>query len=107
MLIYPGNHDGSYAPAGSPANIAIDGPIPSLRLKMVRAGMQDWALFQLAVDHGLGQVAKTEVAKAYNQLGGCEWSGCNPPAWYWKTDYALMSEVRRNVAQALMDAGVK
>ena len=35
----PGNHDGTFAPAGSPANIAIDGPIPSLRLKMVRAGL--------------------------------------------------------------------
>jgi hypothetical protein len=28
------------------------------------------------------------------------------PAWYWKTDYTLLSEVRRNVAQALMAAGV-
>jgi hypothetical protein len=106
VLLYPGNHDGEWAPAGSPPNITIDGPIPSLRLKMVRAGMQDWALFQLAAAHGLGDTVRAEVARAYNQLGGCEWSGCTPPAWYWKTDYALLSEVRRNVAQALMASGV-
>jgi hypothetical protein len=84
----------------------MDGAIPSLRLKMVRTGLEDWALFKLASQHGLGDMAHTEVAKAYNQMGGCEWQGCNPPAWYWKTDYAILSEVRRTIAQALMNAGV-
>ncbi len=106
VLIYPGNHDGAWGPAGSPQTVAIDGPVPSLRLKTVRAGMQDWALFQLAETHGLGAQARAEVARAYNQLGGCEWSGCSPPAWYWKTDHALLADVRRNVAAALMAAGV-
>ncbi|HEY3353672.1 MAG TPA: glycoside hydrolase domain-containing protein, partial [Polyangia bacterium] len=45
VLIYPGNHDGLAAPTGSPAGVSIDGPLPSYRLKMVRAGLQDWALF--------------------------------------------------------------
>ncbi len=91
---------------GSPANIAIDGPVPGLRLKMVRAGMQDWAPFKLAAERGLGSSARTEVEKVYSQLAGCGWSGCAKPAWYWKTDHALMAEARRNVAQALAQAGV-
>lgn len=106
VLIYPGNHDGTDQPLGSPENIAIDGPVPSLRLKMVRAGMQDWGLFKLAADNGLTDVARAQVATAYNQLGGCEWSGCNPPAWYWKTDYAVLGAARHAVADALMNAGV-
>jgi hypothetical protein len=106
VLVYPGNHDGTLAPAGSPADIAIDGPVPSLRLKMVRAGLQDWALFKLANDHNLGATARTQVATAYTQLGGCQYQGCNQPAWYWKTDYAILAAARRNVAQALISAGV-
>ncbi|HVW27584.1 MAG TPA: glycoside hydrolase domain-containing protein [Polyangiaceae bacterium] len=106
VLVYPGNHDGTSAPAGSPANLSIDGPVPSLRLKMVRSGLEDWALFDLAARNGLGDVARAAVATAYTQLGGCQYQGCNPPAWYWKTDYGLLSEARRTVAQALMNAGV-
>lgn len=107
VLIYPGNHDGEFAPAGSPEYIMIDGPVPSLRLKMVRAGMQDWALFKVAADNGLLDVARTQVATAYNQLGGCGWSGCSVPEWYWNTDYAVLTAARRAIAEALMNAGVQ
>jgi hypothetical protein len=106
VLVYPGNHDGTNAPAGSPSNIAIDGPVPSLRLKMVRAGLEDWALFKLAAQNGLGDMAHTEVAKAYTQMGGCTYQGCNQPPSYWTTDYATLSSARKNVAVALMQAGV-
>jgi hypothetical protein len=106
VLVYPGNHDGVNAPAGSPSNITIDGAVPSLRLKMVRAGLQDWTLFKLAAQHGLRDTTRAEVSKAYTQLGGCQYQGCKIPAWYWKTDYAVLSEARRNVAQALIKAGV-
>jgi hypothetical protein len=106
VLVYPGNHDGANAPSGSPSNISIDGPIPSLRLKMVRTGLEDWALFELAAQHGLGDVARAAVATVYTQLGGCQYQGCIQPPWYWKTDYDLLSAVRRNVATALMSAGV-
>jgi hypothetical protein len=107
MLVYPGNHDGTGAPAGSPPNLAIDGPIPSLRLKSVRAGLQDWALFSLAAQHGLRDVVRAEVSRVYAQLGGCQYQGCVQPDWYWKTDYELLSTARRNVAHALMNAGVR
>ena len=48
VIIYPGNHDGLSAPLGSPADVALDGPVPSYRLKVIRLGLQDWALFSLA-----------------------------------------------------------
>jgi hypothetical protein len=104
LLVYPGNHDGLDAPNGSPAEIAIDGPIPSYRLKMVRAGLQDWALFILAERRGVGDYARAQVAQAYTQLGGCWWQGCNIPGFYWKWDDATLSQIRRNIAQAILAA---
>jgi hypothetical protein len=105
VLVYPGNHDGLLAPVGSPAGVSIDGPLPSYRLKMVRQGLEDWALFGLAEDLGLGDVARQEVAKVYSQLGGCTYQGCPAPAsgFFWKSDEALLAEVRRNVAKAIVD----
>jgi hypothetical protein len=107
VLVYPGNHDGSLAPAGSPSGVAIDGPIPSYRLKMVRAGLQDWALFNLAEQRGLGAYARAQVAQAYGQLGGCEWQGCPPKVngqFFWKADEALIQQARHNIATAIMQA---
>jgi hypothetical protein len=63
-------------------------------------------LFKLAKDNGLEDTARTEVSKAYTQMGGCQYQGCNIPAWYWKTDYSILSDARKNVAQALIQAGV-
>ena len=104
VLLYPGNHNGLAAPLGSPAGTAIDGPVPSYRLKMVRSGMQDWALFRLAEDKGLGDLARQQVAQVYSQLGGCTYSGCPQPAsgFFWKSDETLMAQVRRNVVQAIL-----
>ncbi len=107
VTIYPGNHDGlaSAAPPpanGSPAGVAIDGPIPSYRLKMIRAGLQDWALFWLAQGYGLNSYAHAQVSTAYTQLGGCGWSGCTVPPWYWKWDDATLALARHNIAQAII-----
>ncbi|MFZ6028723.1 MAG: glycoside hydrolase domain-containing protein [Chloroflexota bacterium] len=104
VLLYPGNHDGFLAPMGSPNDITIDGPIPSYRLKLIRAGLQDWALFQLAEQRGIGDYARQQVARVYGQFGGCDWQGCPEPVngeFYWKASPALMDEVRHNVAMRL------
>jgi hypothetical protein len=101
VLIYPGNHDGS-GHVGSPADVTIDGPVASYRLKALRAGLQDWALFRLAERRGLGAIARTEVAKAYRQMGGCRGSGCTKPEFYWKTDETMINTIRHNVLEALV-----
>jgi hypothetical protein len=104
VLIYPGNHDGLGMPLGSPADVAIDGPVPSYRLKMVRQGLQDWALFALADTKGVGDMLRTEVAKVYSQLGGCTYSGCPQPAggFFWKTDEAMMAQIRATAIQLIL-----
>ncbi|MBI4514818.1 MAG: DUF4091 domain-containing protein [Deltaproteobacteria bacterium] len=108
VLLYPGHHDGVLAPEGSPAGVEIDGPIPSYRLKMIRAGLQDWALFELADQKGLSGYARAQVAQAYSQLGGCGWIGCAPlnGSFYWQSNDALMMQIRRDVARAILGAPV-
>lgn len=104
VLVYPGHHDGVAEPLGSPPDVTLDGPIPSYRLKMLRAGLQDWALFALAEQEGVGDYAREQVARAYWRLGGCTWAGCDEPpgGLYWNTDEDLISEIRRNIADAIM-----
>lgn len=104
VLVYPGHHNGLEAPFGSPDDIEIDGPIPSYRLKMIRTGLQDWALFHLAEESGVGEVAREQVHRVYRQLGGCDWEGCPVPEgnFFWHTDEALMEEIRATVATAIM-----
>jgi hypothetical protein len=105
VLIYPGNHDGLLSPIGSPSGVAIDGPIPSYRLQMIREGLQDWALFLLAGQHGLTAYARSQVALAYGQLGGCTWQGCAPVngSYYWKSSDSIMAQIRHNIAEAIMN----
>ena len=104
VLLYPGNHDGAMSPTGSPAGVNVDGPIPSQRLKMVRQGLQDWALFQLAEQKGFGTQARASVAKVYSQLGGCTYSGCPAPAggFFWKSDETLVAQARSEIATLLV-----
>ena len=107
VLIYPGHHDGTDAAHGygSPASVTLDGPIPSYRLKVIRAGLQDWALFKLAEQRGYGTYARDQVARVYGQLGRCEWSGCPPLVngqFLWKNDAALLEEVRHNIAMKIL-----
>jgi hypothetical protein len=106
VLIYPGNHDGTAAPTGSPSGVAIDGPVPSYRLKMLRNGLQDWALFRLADQKGLTTMVQQQLAAVYQQLGGCNYSGCPQPAagFFWKTDEAAMDGIRKAVADAIVAA---
>lgn len=107
VLVYPGNHDGALAPIGSPADVSIDGPIPSYRLKVIREGLQDWALFKLADQKGLTAYAQAQVATVYGQLGGCEWQGCPAKlngSFFWRTDEALIQQARHNIAAAIISA---
>src|SRR5262249_5444537 len=88
VLIYPGNHDGELSTTGSPDGVAIDGPIPSYRLKMIRQGLQDWALFRLADQKGLTAFVAEEVSKVYKQFGAAQPAPSGSP--YWTTDEATM-----------------
>ena len=103
VLVYPGHHDGLLKGVGSPPEVSLDGPIPSMRLKQIRNALQDWTLFTLASDKGKGDYARSQIAQIYSQLGGCSWRGCGPinGRFYWQSDEARMQEIRRNIARAI------
>jgi hypothetical protein len=51
MLVYPGKEVGYVIPAGTYGSLStapVYGPVPSLRLKSIRDGMQDYELVMLA-----------------------------------------------------------
>ncbi len=67
---------------GSPSDVAIDGPIT----KMIRNGLQDWALFRMADKAGMTAMVQTQLSAVYHQFGACTYSGCTPPpgGFFWE-----------------------
>ncbi|MBU1221854.1 DUF4091 domain-containing protein [Myxococcota bacterium] len=104
VLIYPGHHNGLASPHGSPSDVELDGPIPSYRLKMIRQGLSDWSLFIQAEMLGLGSYVREQIYDAYRQLGGCTWTGCNPPLdeFFWATNPQVMDTIRENIITAII-----
>jgi hypothetical protein len=104
FLFYPGDRDGTAGGLGSPADVAIDGPIPSFRLEQVRDGLEDWELFRLAEELGAGDYARAQVERAYRQFGTAPREDCDDPLAYcpddppWTHDEQVLLEARWNVA---------
>ena len=104
VLLYPGDHDGSSAPLGSPQGVSVDGPIASYRLAQIRDGLEDWELFTLAEDLGAGDYARAQVERAYRQFGTAPRENCDDPLAYcdedppWTLDQQVMLDARWKVA---------
>jgi hypothetical protein len=98
VLIYPGNHDGQKAGKGSPSDVSYDGPIASYRLKMIRQGLQDWALLKYADSKGVA--VQDQVKKVYTQLGGTTAAPAGSP--YWITDDAAIDTARAAIVSAIL-----
>ena len=77
LLVYPG------APAG------VAGVVPSIRLKQVRDGVEDYDLLALARAAGLPGLAKEIEA-----VGGRDWRG-------WTRDPDALEASRRRIGEAL------
>jgi hypothetical protein len=77
LLVYPGG------PAG------VQGVAPSIRLKYVRDGVEDFDLLALARAAGL-----PGVEREIGLVGGSEWRG-------WTTDPAVLEASRRRIGEAL------
>jgi hypothetical protein len=70
FLFYPGDHDGTASPGVPPPDgIAIDGPVISHRLMMIREGFEDWEYFLTAEALGGKWAAKAIVESVYTQFG--------------------------------------
>lgn len=104
VLLYPGDHDGTSAPLGSPEGVSIDGPIASYRLAQVRDGLEDWELFELAEDLGAGDYARAQVQQAYRQFGTAPREDCGDALAYcpedppWTLDQQVLLDARWAVA---------
>jgi MYXO-CTERM domain-containing protein len=104
VLLYPGDHDGTAAPLGSPEGVSIDGPIASYRLAQIRDGLEDWELFLLATELGAGDYTRAQVGRAYRQFGTAPREDCDDPAAYcpddppWTLDEAVLLDARWNIA---------
>ena len=73
MLFYPG------------ADAGIDGPVPSMRLKALRDGLEDYEYLALAGDDGK-ELAST-LAKSWTQ---------------WETDSAKLFAAREELAKRIL-----
>ena len=111
FLLYPGDHDGTAGGKGSPASVAIDGPIVSYRLKQIRDGLEDWELFRLAQSAGVGDYARRQVARAYTRFGDFFMEGCNEKPFYycykrqpWTLDENVLLDARKRIAQKILYA---
>lgn len=100
LLLYPGDHDGTAFPAGSPPEISIDGPIVSYRLKMIREGLEDWELFRLIEKRQRDdpEFLREQVGLAYRQLGIRRdyYDPLNPP---WTLDDAVLYDIKAKILQ--------
>jgi len=88
FLFYPGDHDGTSSPGVPPPDgIAIDGPVISHRLMMIREGFEDWEYFLIAGDLGGKAYARSIVGGVYTQLGmnQADYDPTDPP-WSYEDD---------------------
>ncbi len=102
FLFYPGDHNGTAAPVGSPEEVSINGPVTSIRLKQTRDGLEDWEMFKIAASIAGEDAVRDAVSKAYTQLGTAPvlgiWNPLSPP---WTHDGKVIEEVRKEVASLI------
>jgi len=103
ILFYPGDHDGTAGGAGSPPEVAMDGPALSYRMKMIRDGLEDWELFRMTEEQGGGPWVRTQIARAYRRFGARFGPGYydpeDPP---WTLDDQVLHDARRQIAAKLL-----
>jgi hypothetical protein len=108
LLMYPGDHDGTYPDPKTPAWLSIDGPIVGFRLKQIRDGFEDWEMFVLAEKAGIGDWVHNEISKIYDRFGALYVEDCTVENYYcpdrepWTLDENQLLEVRRRIAAKLM-----
>ncbi len=108
FLLYPGNHDGTAQGKGSPAWLAIDGPIVSYRMKQIRDGLEDWEMFRMAASLGAEDYVRAQVARAYTRFGAFLIVNCDDVGDYcpddqpWTLDETVLADVRHNVAAKIL-----
>jgi hypothetical protein len=104
MLVYPGKEVNYVIPAGAYGELspkAVYGPIPSLRLKALRDGMQDYELLTLAArkDPQAAMDAAIDVACDGNREPGDVNHNCFHS---WNTDPGELLKIRARLAAIIL-----
>ena len=106
FLMYPGDRDGRSWKAASGHGVPfapIDGPLPSIRLKDIRNGLEDWEMFKLGESAGLGEQIRKEIATIYTRLG-CTEAEYVAGQLPWDRDGVKFMAVRDNIARLIESA---
>ncbi len=108
LLLYPGDANGTNAAAVNPANLHLNGPIVSYRMKQIRDGLEDWEMFILAEKAGLGDWLRTEMSNVYLRFGDFFTEDCATEHYYcpqrepWTLDENVLYETRHRIAMKLL-----
>ncbi len=98
ILVYPGDHDGTLGQDPPPPWAPMDGPLPSLRLKQIRDGLEDWELFRMATDLGGEAFTRKQVERAYRNFGDPLDDDFDPANRPWTLDDAVLLDARQQIA---------
>jgi len=101
ILMYPGNHDGKGGGIGSPKDVAIDGPVVSIRMKQVRDGLEDWEMLRLVQAQGGEAYARKQVGRAFARFGARIDDTFDASQRPWTIDDAVLLDARRQIAHKL------
>ena len=104
FLMYPGDRNGTpswkYVTGHGVPFKPIDGPLPSIRLKQIRDGLEDWEMFLLAEKAGMRDPCRKEVEKVYTRLGGSSDESAAGKT-FWSRDDSAMWAVRDTIARMI------
>jgi len=91
ILMHGGNGDGTLFYPGTPARIGgrTDIPIESLRLKLIREGLEDYEYFQLLANVGAGAFADRRVERVAHRT------------YQWEHDPSVLETARREMGEEL------
>lgn len=98
ILVYPGDHNGTLGVEPPPPWAPMDGPLPSLRLKQIRDGLEDWELFRMATDLGGEAFVRRQVERAYRTFGDPLDDGFDPANRPWTLDDGVLIDARQQIA---------
>ena len=101
ILLFPGDHNGTAGGAGSPPEVAINGPVVSIRLKQIRDGLEDWEMLRLADSLGGSAFARSQVARVYTRFGARLDDNYTPAQRPWETDDAVLLDARAQIARKI------
>lgn len=108
MLLYPGDRNGfdgwsRMEGRGLPFP-PLDGPLPSIRLKEIRDGLEDWEMFIQAERAGIGEQVRKAMSPVYQAIAVPHAEYVRTGKTSWSRDGNTMWSVRETIARMTEEA---